>query len=95
MNTSLSSIGQPITQFFDKYHPTIFFSVIGILLAAAIFILFTSSSIDQNATPTGSQAISSSYDKQTAEKVEKLQQSSDQETAGITLPSPRQSPFVE
>ena len=95
MNASVSSITQPITQFFEKYHPTIFFTVIGILLAAGILMLFMASSInDSDPSLVKDQAISSNYDKDTAEKIKNLHQRDDN-LSEITLPTTRQSPFVE
>lgn len=95
MNASVSSITQPITQFFEKYHPTIFFTVIGILLAGAILMLFMASSIDDSdPSLVKNQAISSNYDKDTAEKVKNLHQRDDN-LGELKLPTTRQSPFIE
>ncbi len=95
MNASLSSITQPIAQFFERYHPTIFFSLIGILLSVAILMLFMSSTInDSDPSLVRDQAISSNYDKDTAEKIKNLHQRDDS-LDEIKLPTSRQSPFVE
>lgn len=95
MNTSLSSLTQPIAHFFERHHPTIFFSIIGILLSAAILMLFMSSTIDDSdPSLVKNQAISNSYDKDTAEKIKNLHQRTDN-LEEIQLPTSRQSPFVE
>ncbi|MFZ1360605.1 MAG: hypothetical protein WAS27_01050 [Candidatus Saccharimonadales bacterium] len=90
---SLSSIGKPFAHFLANYHATIFFTVIGLLLAGAIFSL--SMSVQNSEAPAQTtETISASFDQETAAKIKQLRSSSES-SRDLVFPAPRNSPFVE
>ena len=90
---SLSSLSTALSKFFNKYHAMIFFTVIGLLLAAAILMLYLSlqstDTVDESTT-----MISSSFDQETADRIQRLRESNESR-ADLVFPSPRSNPFVE
>ena len=94
MNASLSSLTDPINKFFGKYHATIFFTFITLLLAGAILSLYlTASSTNSQVTQEGD-VISSSFDQDTAKEIQTLRESNET-TSDLVYPSSRNNPFVE
>lgn len=90
---SLSSLSTSISKFFGKYHATIFFTVISLLLAGAIFALYMT--LHESApADTETDTISSSFDQATADQIQKLRESNESR-ADLVFPSPRSNPFVE
>ncbi len=90
---SLSSLLNSINTFFEKYHSTIFFTTISLLLAGAILALYLdiqSPVSDETSEPV----ISSSFDQKTIDEIKDLRQSSES-TRNLSFPSPRSNPFVE
>lgn len=90
---SLSGITTPISRFFSKYHATIFFTTIILLLAGAIFILYMTLQGPAD-VDTSEEVISSSFDEQTADQIKQLRESNES-SRSLTFPSPRSNPFVE
>lgn len=91
---SLSSITAPLGHFFGKYHATVFFTFITLLLAGAILSLYlTTQSTTATDTTTGD-VISSEFDTKTADEIQKLRESN-QATSDLVYPSPRSNPFIE
>lgn len=98
MDISLTALTNPLKRFVDRYHPTIFFAVIGLLLAAAIFLLYLvlqvpNSPDNSSATPTVSSTFSN-QEKETIKKIQQLRESTESAN-NLTFPSPRSNPFVE
>ena len=98
MNISVSSFMTPLRHFVGRYHPTIFFAIVGLLLAGAIFLLYQTLQIpntpdDSVATPTISSNFSA-QEKETIKKIQQLRDSNESATA-LSFPSPRSNPFVE
>ncbi|MBI3889877.1 hypothetical protein HY312_04915 [Candidatus Saccharibacteria bacterium] len=95
MNSSLSSLTTPVSHFFGKYHATIFFTAIILLLAGAILSLYltTTQSLSAQATTDG-EVVSSTFDDKTAEQIQALRESNES-TTDLVYPGPRSNPFVE
>lgn len=98
MNASVSSLFNPLKSFIDRYHPTIFFTMIGLLLAAGIFMLYQILQIPgtadgSEATPTVSSQFSR-QEKDTIKQIQQLRESSESGTT-LTFPTPRSNPFIE
>lgn len=94
MDASLSSLIAPINRFIGKYHPTIFLAFIGLLVAAAIFMLYLVLQTPSDVTVTATPTISGSFDQETVKKIQQLRESNEAATA-LNFPSPRSNPFVE
>ena len=90
---SLSSITAPVTKFLEKYHATLFFTVIGLLLAGAILTLYVSIQTSETVVPS-TEVISSNFDQETADKIKDLRDSNES-SRDLVFPSPRSNPFVE
>lgn len=90
---SLSAIIAPINRFFSRYHATIFFTIIVLLLAGAILNLYLTiqspAAVDAN-----SATISSSFDQETADKIQRLRESTES-SGNFALPKTRANPFIE
>lgn len=98
MDISLSALVNPLKHFIDRYHPTIFFTLIGLLLASAVFMLYLvlqipSSPDESSATPSISSNFSN-QEKETIKQIQELRESSES-SAPLKYPSPRSNPFVE
>lgn len=93
MDASLSSLIAPINRFIGKYHPTIFFAFIGLLVASAIFMLYLILQPPETA-PVAPPTISRTFDQETVKKVQQLRESNEAATA-LNFPSPRSNPFIE
>ena len=96
MNASISfsSLAAPITRFLSKYHATIYFTIIVLLLAAAILSLFLTSQKASIADNSSETTVSSSFDQTTADQIQQLRES-DESATDLDFPSPRSNPFVE
>jgi hypothetical protein len=96
MDISISTLFAPLNRFVGKYHPTIFFALIGLLLAGAIFMLYLILQIpsETSSTTPANTAISGTFDQATVKKIQQLRQSGESTTA-LVFPSPRSNPFVE
>lgn len=95
MNASLSSITEPISEFFEKHHPVIFFTIVTIALALAVWFFYEASNTSDTTTNAdATTAVSSTFDQETARKIQLLHQSNDP-TTNLTLPASRPNPFVE
>ena len=96
MNASLSltSIITPATRFLSRYHATIFFTIVVLLLAGAILSLFLAS--QGSSTPDGlnETTVSSNFDQKTADQIQQLRES-DESARDLDFPTPRSNPFVE
>lgn len=90
---SLSSITTPLNKFFGKYHATIFFTVIALLLAGAILVLYLST-LQGTPEEDPSAIVNANFDTETAKQIEQLR-NSDQSTKDLSFPTERKSPFVE
>ena len=80
--------------FFKRHHPIIFISLVGLLLAGAVFTLYqvlALSSVDASSTTS----TIGNFDKKTVDMIKNLQISSDKNTSDLVFPSPRPNPFVE
>lgn len=98
MDISLTALTNPLKHFVDRYHPTIFFAIIGLLLAAAVFLLYLvlqipNSPSDNAAAPTISSNFSN-QEKETIKQIQELRESTESATT-LSLPTPRSNPFVE
>jgi|GEM_PF-6607803 len=80
--------------FLRRHHPVIFISVLGIVLALALLMLYgVLSATDISVTPNNT---ISTFDTDTENKIKNLRASdSTGSGATITLPSNRTNPFVE
>jgi predicted PurR-regulated permease PerM len=98
MDISLSALTNPLKHFVDRYHPTIFFAIIGLLLAAAVFLLYLvlqiPSTPDENAATPSISSTFSNQEKETIKQIQELRESSES-ASDLTFPSPRSNPFVE
>jgi hypothetical protein len=81
-------------RFFKHHHPVIFISFIGILLAAAVAMLYWVLVIGFSNEGTNVTNIGS-FDQKTVDKIKNLHNSSDPNGSPLVLPSPRSNPFVE
>ena len=70
-----------------------FFTVIGLLLAGAILTLYLTLQ-EKESIEEGIGTTSSSFDQETADKIQKLRESNESR-ADLVFPSPRSNPFVE
>jgi len=93
MSGDLSSILAPLKSFFAKHHPVVFISIILLLLALAIFLLYGLLAI-ANSTETDTTSTIRPFDKTTIDKIKQLHGSGDSPEP-IVFPSPRVNPFVE
>ncbi len=94
MNVSLSSILVPVTAFFSRYHATMFFTFISLLLSAAILNLYlTTQTTNPNSSVVGD-TISADFDQKTANKIKELRDSNESPQE-LVIPKPRGNPFVE
>lgn len=95
MNASLSLSGiiTPLNHFFSKYHATIFFTTIILLLAGAIFTIYMTLSGPAE-VDTSQEVITSTFDEKTAEEIKQLRESN-KSSRDLAFPSPRSNPFVE
>lgn len=95
MNASISSLTQPIMDFFGRYHATIFITFISLSLSAAIFVLLQ---VVFNATDTSTLApqstIKSTFDEVTAKQIQELRESNEV-AAPLQFPNTRTNPFIE
>lgn len=95
MNSSLSSLTTPISHFFGKYHATIFFTAIILLLAGSILSLYLTTTQSLSTQVTGeNEIVSSTFDDKTAEQIQELRESNES-TSDLVYPSSRSNPFVE
>lgn len=81
--------------FFGHHHPTIFFSIVGLLLAFAIYTLTTITSSSATGSSQTTDTIGQ-FDQETVNKIKELQDSNngDKDTT-FALPSKRPNPFSE
>ncbi len=95
MNSSLSltTITEPAGRFLGRYHATIFFTVIILLLAGAILTLYLSVSTTKGTESVQGEIISSTFDQETANEIQQLRDS-DETATSLIYPS-RSNPFVE
>jgi predicted PurR-regulated permease PerM len=93
MNGDLTSIFGPLKSFFAKHHPVIVISAILLLLALAIFLLYSLLAV-ANSTETNAPSTIQNFDKQTIDKIKQLHDSGDTPEP-IVFPSPRVNPFNE
>jgi hypothetical protein len=96
MDINLSSLIGPINRFVGKYHPTIFLTIVGLLLASAIFLLYLILQIPSSPDPeaANSATISRTFDNGTIKQVQQLRESNETISA-LSFPTPRSNPFVE
>lgn len=82
----------PVKHFVNKHHAVLFISIIALLLALAVYILYETS----NTTVSNDNPISSigQFDKVTIEKIKNLRDSNTGNDK-INLPCPRQSVFTD
>lgn len=97
MNQSPQQLLAPIAKFISKHHPTMFITLLGVLLIAALVLLLTLLGTAQ--TPdVGLEAadkIDGNFDTKTAERLDDLQ-TSQQTAKPIAFPrNVRYNPFVE
>jgi hypothetical protein len=91
---SLSSLTGPLSRFFGRYHATIFFTIVVLLLAGAILSLYLASA---NTTPTSGDTtgvISSNFDKTTEQEIEQLRDRNEPVNE-LQYPRNRANPFIE
>lgn len=93
MTPQLFSFVNSVRRFFGRHHPVVFISVISLLMAIAIFLLYQVFASTNSPQPENSSTISD-FDQKTIDKIKTLHDSSSADTT-ITLPSPRSNPFVE
>lgn len=95
MNSSLSltAITEPASRFLAKYHATLFFTVIILLLAGAILSLYMSVANTKSAESVQGEIISSNFDQETANEIQQLRDSNEP-TSELAYPA-RSNPFVE
>ncbi len=94
MNASLSSITDPLSRFLGKYHATLFFTFIILLLAGAILSLYLTTSSTGTQSIEGEAIVSSTFDQKTAEQIQVLRDSNES-TSDLVYPTPRSNPFIE
>lgn len=94
MNASLSTLTGPLSRFFGKYHATMFFTFIVLLLAGAILSLYLTASNTSSQDPESVDVISSTFDQDTAKEIQTLRESNET-TSNLVYPSSRSNPFIE
>ncbi len=97
MNASLQSITVPINKFFGRHHPTIFITVVSLLLIAALAMLITiiSASTVPDAAKNSTNQINGTFDETTIKRINELKDSR-QNPAALSFPQgDRTNPFVE
>jgi hypothetical protein len=92
MTPQLYSLVTGIKTLFAKHHPVIFITIVGLLLAAAVFSLYQI--LDITSAPTTPSSTTPVFDKATVDKIKKLHDSSDT-TENLVFPTPRSNPFKE
>lgn len=93
MNEFSASLA-PVTRFLGKYHTVIFISLIGILLAVAMFMLYQVLTVSDTATTPTDSSIAP-FDKDTIQRINDLSASGDKTKAELQFPTPRSNPFAE
>jgi len=93
MTIELYAINKKINAFFARYHLVTFAFVASLLLAAAVYSLFTIIE-STTATPTNTTSTITGFDQKTIDKIKSLRDSKNG-TAQLELPLTRQSPFSE
>lgn len=83
----------PVRRFFAKHHAVIFVSISALLLALAIFMLYTVLTTATSDTTTQTSSLGG-FDQQTIDKIKKLHDSSDSSDT-LVFPSSHPNPFAE
>lgn len=93
--SSFSASLKPLQTFFEKHHAVLFLSAIALLLAAAVFLLYTAV-INASSTTAVTNSIEtmSEFDQTTIDKIKKLHASGDPSDQ-LVFPTPRANPFTE
>lgn len=81
----------PVRQFLAKHSAVLFISFIALLLALAVYVLYTTSLISTDKNPSSSVG---QFDKATIDKIKELHDSSDTSNT-LTFPNSRTNPFTE
>lgn len=93
MNEFSTSLA-PVTRFLGKYHTVIFISLISILLAVAMYMLYQVLTVsDTTAAPTDSSI--APFDKETIKRIDDLSASGDKTKVELQFPTSRANPFAE
>lgn len=93
MNIEIGDIGRVIFKKIGKYHFGIFFTIAGILLAYAVYLLYATFMLTAK-SPTIEPSTLGQFDKDTVQKIKELHDSTNADTK-VTFPANRTSPFVE
>ena len=91
MKTELPVALKPVSQFFAKHHAVIFISLIVLLLAVAVYVLYTASKVVSTEEPVSTIG---QFDQATVEKIKGLHDSTDTFDK-LVFPTPRSNPFTE
>ncbi|MFZ2544676.1 MAG: hypothetical protein WAW80_01740 [Candidatus Saccharimonadales bacterium] len=93
MNNQLVVILDPLRKIISKYHALLFFAVIALSFAFAIYSLNDVLSLSNTTTEKVSSNISG-FDQKTIDKIKNLHGSNDTADS-VVFPTPRSNPFVE
>ncbi|MDB5183612.1 MAG: hypothetical protein JWO07_293 [Candidatus Saccharibacteria bacterium] len=93
MSPELYVAGKRILGFLGKYHAVIFLSLVGLVLAAGIYVMYL---VIQTTfeTPIVTTSTISDFDQKTIDSIKNLHDSTNS-TVTVDLPSPRSNPFAE
>lgn len=94
MSPQLYMFWTGVKKFVKHHHPVVFISVLCLLLALAIALLYMVLTITFSDEGTQDTTIKA-FDQQTIDKIKELRVSSDSNAPSLELPSTRYNPFVE
>lgn len=93
MKNDLSLSLKPLQAFIAKHHPVLFITIVLLLLASSIFVLYDSTTTTLNQTRETTNTIGA-FDKKTIERIKNLQSSNDSKST-LEFPTSRYNPFTE
>lgn len=93
MTPQLYTLSKQFQRFLAKHHAVLFFSFIGLIIAAAIYLMYQVVQTTFSPLAVASSTISG-FDQTTIDKIKNLHNSTNNNVT-IQLPSPRPNPFTE
>mgnify|MGYP001580651317 CR=1 FL=1 len=94
MNIELGTVGKALQHFIGRHHAVLYVSVIGLLIAGAIFSLYLVNVLATSAPDATPPLTSTQFDEETIDRIKNLRLS-DGEVSSVELPEERANPFVE
>jgi hypothetical protein len=94
MNIEVGDLGKIISKAISKYHFSIFLTIVGILLAYAVYLLYVTFSITTESPTTVQTSTLGQFDKDTVKKIKELHDSTNADV-NMDFPTNRISPFAE